>query len=275
MPEGDGDDAGLVEALAEYDVVARWAPWGSPVGPDETVVLRATWDYQDHRERFLDWCASLPKLINPFPVIRSNTDKRYLARLAATGLPVIPTLVHEPGGQLRDAGDDFVIKPAVGAGSRGAGRFTSSQRAEAVSHLEKLHAAGFSALVQPYQQSVDRHGETSLVFFRGAYSHAFTKGPMLTGGVADTQGALYLPESLAEAEPDAEMRAVALACLEGAAADAGVAVHDLVYGRVDLVRGESGPLLLELELTEPGLGFPYVTPGPLRRFAHAISSACS
>ena len=46
---------------------------------------------------------------------------------------------------------------------------------------------------------------------------------------------------------------------------------DLAYTRVDLVRGDDGPQLLELELTEPSLFF-LQAPGGAERFAAAIRS---
>lgn len=273
MPDGDGDDAGLIEALAQQGVEARWEPWGGTVGHDEVVVPRATWDYQDHLSVFLHWCSSLPHLINPYRVISRNTDKRYLIRFAEAGLPVVPTMLHGPDVRLTDLGDDFVVKPVVGAGSRGAGRFGPDTLRQAQAHINHLYCQGLQILLQPYQSVVDVEGETSLVFFRGEYSHAFSKGPMLRGGVVDTGGAVYLAEELGATEPDARMVQVAREVLQVAAADARVTVEDLVYARVDLIRGENGPLLLELELTEPGLGFPHVESAALERFAKALGSA--
>ncbi len=68
----------------------------------------------------------MTRLSNPFPVIRWNTDKHYLAELEAAGVPVVPTIWLEPDLHLSGralhtrfpAGGDFVIKPAVSAGSR-------------------------------------------------------------------------------------------------------------------------------------------------------------
>ena len=278
LPEGDGDEAELVEVLAERGIRARWAPWGGPVDSDELVVLRASWDYTDHRAEFLDWCASLPALVNPYQVVRRNTDKRYLARFAETGLAVVPTVVHEVGAKLDPVWDQFVVKPAVGAGSRDAGRFTAETIESARAHLRALHDRGTTVISQPYQHAVDIEGETSLVFFRGAYSHAFTKGPMLRTGQPPWRGTdgsdnPYLEERLGSAEPDAAMVALGRDCLAVGAADAGVTVEDVVYARVDLVRGADGPMLLELELTEPGLGFRHTGPEAMHRFADAIASA--
>ncbi|WP_306215236.1 ATP-grasp domain-containing protein [Actinoplanes sp. RD1] len=284
LPEGDGDEAGLVEALRVHGLPARWQPWGDEVSADTLVVLRATWDYPDRPEEFHRWCASVPHLANDHEVVRYNLDKSYLVALAAAGVPVIPTRLVPPGEQLTPAlaaldelsGDpgtadgEIVIKPAVGAGSRGAGRFTAAQADEALAHLRSLHAAGSVALVQPYQTTVDEHGETALVFFAGRYSHAFTKGPMLQGGAVDTDD-LYLQEKLSAATPDEATRAVAGQALAATARELGIQVSDLLYARVDVVRGANGPLVLEVELTEPSLGFAFGGAPALERFAQAIA----
>ena len=71
---------------------------------------------------------------------------------------------------------EVVVKPAVGAGSVGAQRFTDPSAAR--EHAAALHDAGSTVLVQPYDARVEG-GETALVFLAGEQSHAFTKGPML------------------------------------------------------------------------------------------------
>ncbi len=275
LPEGDGDEAGLVEALAGHGVDARWEPWGGEVPADTLVVLRATWDYTDRPEEFHRWCAGVPRLANEHRVVRHNLDKSYLVGLGEAGVPVIPTLVVPPGAPLPELPGEIVVKPAVGAGSRGAGRFPAGRAEQARAHLRGLHADGSVALVQPYQPAVDEHGEQALVFLGGSYSHAFTKGPMLRGGAVDTGDELYLAERLTAAEPDEATRAVAEHALAETARQVGVAAGDLLYARVDVVRGAEGPLVLEVELTEPSLGFKFGGAAALDRFARAIAERAS
>ncbi|GGK02749.1 ATP-grasp domain-containing protein [Pilimelia anulata] len=276
-PAGDGDEAALPGLLAARGVPARWQPWDAgPPPPGALVVLRATWDYTDRPADFLAWAAAVPRLANPYPVLRRNTDKRYLLRLAAAGVPVVPTAVREPGEPLGPVAGPIVVKPAVGAGARGAGRFDPATADAAAAHLRALHAAGRAALVQPYQPAVDAEGETALVFVGGRYSHAFTKGAMLSVGPGDPAGGeLYRSERLAPVGAAPALVAFARRCLDAAAADAGVAVADLLYGRVDVVRGPAGPLVLEVELTEPSLGFRQADPARLAAFADAIAARIS
>ncbi|MCX2952534.1 ATP-grasp domain-containing protein [Lentzea sp. NEAU-D7] len=270
LPLGDGDEEPLVAALQRDGVDVEWRPWGGEVEAD-LVVLRTTWDYPDHLDEFLAWCAGVPTLANPLPVVRWNIDKSYMAELAAHGVPVVPTAVVRPGEEPAFPDGEFVVKPAVGAGSRGAGRFTDHAAARA--HLDAL---GATALVQPYQSSVDAHGETALVFFAGEYSHSFHKGPMLAQGLAESESGLYVEERLSGIEPAPRQVALAEQVLDVAAALLSLRRADFLYARVDVVEGPGGePLLLELELTEPSLGFKLATDDAASRFSKVIQEAAS
>ncbi len=269
LPSGDGDDDAVVPALESLGFSVSWAPWdsGSSFEDADAVILRATWDYASRRSEFLAWCESVPALYNPAAVVRWNTDKSYLAELLDAGVAVVPTVLVPPGEAARFPSSDFVVKPSVGAGSRGAAKFAGG--ADATSHVEALHAEGHTALIQPYQSSVDTSGELALVYLGGIYSHAFSKGAML-GSTMDESG-LYLSESLAAASPPADAVALAEDVLDAASALLGILRAELLYARVDLVRGADGkPLLLELELTEPSLGFRQTDPSAAMRFASAV-----
>ncbi|GDY28924.1 ATP-grasp domain-containing protein [Gandjariella thermophila] len=272
LPRGDGDDSALPAALDAVGVDARWVVWDDPsLDPADAdlVVLRATWDYTDRRDDFLAWCESVPRLANPAGVVRWNTDKAYLLDLAEAGVAVVPTELVPPGGAPRWPDAEFVVKPTVGAGSRGAARFAASEVAAAEAHLARLHAAGHTALLQPYQPAVDAEGETELVFFAGVFSHARVKGPMLTGAATDTCG-LFVTERLWPAEPDPARRRLAEDALDAASDLLGLDRAALLYARVDVIRAERGqPAVLELELAEPSLGFRQADPGAPLRFASA------
>ncbi|GAA4848868.1 hypothetical protein GCM10025787_34460 [Saccharopolyspora rosea] len=277
LPTSDGDDTPLADALAELGVAAEWVPWDDPdtdFTAADLVVLRATWDYAARREEFLKWCDSVPGLVNPAPVARWNTDKSYLVDLAAQGVPVVPTELVAPDAEPTWPAGEFVLKPSVGAGSRGAARFGPDQLDAARGHLAALHDRNQVAVLQPYQAAVDREGETALVFLGGHFSHAFSKGPMLSDGSELDASGLFAGEKLAQARPAAALRRAAEDALDAAADFLGVDRTELLYARVDLVRGADGaPLLLELELTEPSLGFRHADPGALPRFASAVRAA--
>lgn len=272
MPEGDGDDDALPGALHELGIGCEWLAWGeSRVDGADLAVLRASWDYDVRRAEFLDWCDAVPRLANSAEVVRWNTDKSYLAELAGDGVAAVPSELVPPGGQPCWPPGEVVVKPTVGAGSRGVGRFGAGELAAATEHLRALHASGRGALVQPYLPDVGAAGETALVFFGGVYSHAFHKAVSLS---TMDSAELYAEETLNAAEPDAACRRLAEDTLDAAAGRLGMRRGELLYARVDVVRGTAGePLLLELELVEPSLGFAMADAGAPLRFASAIRAA--
>jgi glutathione synthase/RimK-type ligase-like ATP-grasp enzyme len=256
FPDGDQDDAGLPDAIGGDVDFAVWDDQAVDWGSYDLVVIRSTWDYQGRRDDFLAWAAGIgDRLINPYDVIAWNTDKRYLRELAGAGLPVVATTLVEPSEAFGPpAGvDDYVVKPTVSAGSRDTARFTAepADAARAADLVAAIHATGRTAMVQPYVASVDARGETAILFFDGAFSHAIHKGPLLEHGV-DPTTEVFLAETIEPREASAAERAVAERVLAHATARFGT----LAYARIDLVEDEAGaPMLLELELTEPSLFF--------------------
>jgi glutathione synthase/RimK-type ligase-like ATP-grasp enzyme len=248
------------EPIVWDDAAARWAEW-------DAAVVRSTWDYAPRRDAFVAWARALPvRLINAPDVLAWNTDKRYLAELAARGVPITPTTWIGPSDEEIDLpAGEIVVKPAVSAGARDTARYGAGERDAARAHVQRLVSARRVAMVQPYQSAVDEHGETGLVFFGGTFSHAIRKAPILRRGAGLVEG-LFATEDIQPRAPSAKERAVAEAVLD--AVPAGRA--SLAYARVDLVKGDHGdPLLLELELTEPSVFLRHAE-GSADRLAAAI-----
>jgi glutathione synthase/RimK-type ligase-like ATP-grasp enzyme len=270
FPEGDEDDAGLPAAIGGETVFAIWDDPAVDWSTFDLVVVRSTWDYQGRREEFLAWARGLgDRLVNPPEVLAWNTDKTYLRELADAGLPVVPTELVAPGAAFAAPAGEYVVKPTVSAGSRDTARFggRDGDAARAASLVEAIHASGRTAMVQPYVASVDTRGETALLFFDGAFSHAIHKGPLLKPGQAPTSE-VFAAETIEPREASAAERAVAARVLEHAAGRLGL--DAIAYARIDLVEDAVGePLLLELELAEPSLFFMGQT-GRLSQFAAAI-----
>jgi hypothetical protein len=65
----------------------------------------------------------------------------------------------------------------------------------------------------------------------------------------------YAQESLTSADPDFELWDLGHAALDAAAARLKTSATDLLYARVDVIGGPDNPLVLELELVEPSLGW--------------------
>ena len=276
LPDGDADDQLLVAALAELGLAATVLAW-----TDRTVdwdafdatIIRSTWDYTARRPEFLAWAREVPRLHNPVEVLRDNTDKRYLARLAAAGIPIVPTEFFPPGERVRlPVGTEFVVKPSVGAGSVGAGRFPADAHAPASAHAGMLHDEGRTVMVQPYLAEVDQAGETALIFLAGRYSHAIRKSAMLA---PDTSyrldaGELYLTETITARQPSPAERQLADRVHALLAEQLPSEQRPLLYARIDLLPSPDGPLLLEAELIEPSLFLAYA-PGAAERLAAAVA----
>ncbi|MFJ5259576.1 RimK family alpha-L-glutamate ligase [Streptomyces sp. NPDC088387] len=279
----DRDLPVLVDALRKAGADAEAVVWDDP-GVDwagfDLALIRSTWDYSWRAAEFLAWaerCGKLTRLANPAPVVRWNSDKRYLGDLAAAGVPTVPTRYLAPGDPA-DLPDDheYVVKPTSGAGARFAARYTPAERDTAVRQLERMHAEGFTAMVQPYVTSIDATGERALLFVGGELLHASRKGAVLAPGTPYDARKVAHPGIEPWRPTDAEL-AVAERAL-AAVPDA----PELLYARVDLVDGDEGdgggdggagrPRVMELELVEPNL-FLSLHPGSMTRLVDAVIEA--
>ena len=151
---------------------------------------------------------------NSAQVLAWSAHKRYLRALEAAGVRVIPT-EWVPAGSDAEACDlaavcarrgwrgAVMLKPCVSGGSRGCLRVdgTAVTRAQGSAflrsmvtggdHVAEVGAGGAAAaggsssdsgggcdmMVQPFQHSVERHGELSVVTVAGRITHALVKTP--------------------------------------------------------------------------------------------------
>ena len=214
----DEDMPWLEAALAAAGARSQIVDWDDRVvdwGAFDLALLRSTWDYIDRLQEFLIWVDTAARhttLLNPPAVVRWNTDKHYLAELGRAGVPVVPSTFIEPGESAGRAmqdflarhgsSEEFVVKPSVGAGSRDTQRHPRGQVETAVAQAQRLLNAERSVLLQPYLDSVDRDGETALIYFAGQFSHAIRKGPLLPPGLAGSPAVgLFAPEQIASTDP--------------------------------------------------------------------------
>jgi glutathione synthase/RimK-type ligase-like ATP-grasp enzyme len=258
LPDGDEDFPSLIAALAGLGIVATAAVWDDPAvdwGTYDLVLPRATWDYAERRGEFLAWAASVPRVLNPLPVLEWSTDKqRYLSDLAAARVPVVPTGFVAPGTGLEPQDGPFVVKPAISAGGRSSARFGPDELDAGRALLARIHREGRTAMIQPHLGDRD---EKALVYLDGDHSHAVRRHvPLPAAGERDV---LYLDEELGPAAATRREREIAEAAL--ACAPAG-----LLYGRVDVM----GDAVLELELAEPSLYLAHGH-GAATAFAEAIA----
>jgi len=100
---------------------------------------------------------------------------------------VVPTAWFGPDDEFDRPGGEYVIKPAVSAGSKDTGRYGPGDAELAHAHVARLQAAGLLVMVQPYLPAVDTYGETALAVLRPTRPPAdgvqprHPQGPMLAG----------------------------------------------------------------------------------------------
>jgi hypothetical protein len=259
LPFLEEDDLPLVSALAEMGCAAVPVLWDDPAvrwSDFNAVVLRSPVDYVERLAEFLDWAASIERLHNPFAMVRWNTDKSYLRGLEAAGVSVVPTRWLAPDEPLVDLpGDPFVVKPSVGVGGEGVGRYDRRDRPRGAAHIRRLHDAGQIVLVQPYLDSVDDTGEASLVYFDATYSHAVRRT-----GFLQIEGVTEIGYNPSTGERELADRVVGhVTSLFGPP----------LYARIDLLDASDGPTVNEVEVTDPILHL-RGEPAGARRFARAV-----
>ena len=250
---------------AGFSVEARpWTDAGDLNGFDLVMPLVA-WGYH------LDpphWHALLDRLqrdripvLNPVPLLRWNSDKRYLAELEAKGVDAIPTRLVERLDEAAVAeargefGSDLVIKPPVSAAADGTHLLGPADPIPGGS-------LGRAMLVQPFLRSVADEGEYSILLFGGEFSHAIVKRPK----AGDYRVQPHLGGTEVPCEPPPGAIELARAALAAAPAEA-------AYARVDMVRDNDGRLaIIELELIEPSLWLQHAPDGG-ELFVRAIRGA--
>ncbi|MDQ1191456.1 glutathione synthase/RimK-type ligase-like ATP-grasp enzyme [Brevundimonas vesicularis] len=222
------DHVGDASGLAAYDLILPVIAWGY---------------HRDHG-RWLKACATWSEaglaIANPAQVLRWNSDKAYLARLADKGVPIPHTrwtdrvTQDQVDAAFAETGAPvLIVKPTVSAGAFRTLRLTPSEVLD--------DAPEGAAMIQPYLKSIETEGETSLLFFGGRFSHAVNKRPVAGDFRIQVQfGGLYRAVT-----PDAAAMALAEQVL--AAID-----EPLLYARIDMAHDDAGQwVLMEAELIEP------------------------
>lgn len=247
------DDRLLVPALDALGIEVHPAVWDDP-GEDwshyDLVVLRSPWDYHLRMTEFLAWVDRLDRsgarLHNPAPIIRWNARKTYFDEVTDHGVATIPTARLHAGDRVADVmaargWDQVVVKPEVSAGGYRTFRVGKGEEAAVDEALRSLLVHDVF-LVQPFLSQVQTEGEASLVFIDGTYSHAIRKQPAEGDFLTHAEHGA----TLGPFDPPPDWIGAAGLALQAAG-------DPLLYARVDLLPGEHGPILVELELIEPDL----------------------
>jgi glutathione synthase/RimK-type ligase-like ATP-grasp enzyme len=239
----------------------------------DAVVIRSTWNYHRMPQAFAAWIdhvSDVTRLHNPANIVRWNLDKRYLADVQAAGFPVIATRFVDDEAALNsvDFDGDIMVKPTVSAGSNDTARFTRSAD-EAREHAHTILRAGKAVMVQPYLSTIDTFGETGLLYFNGAFSHAFRKGAIFADGDAHHNG-LYVEEDIAARDAAEHERQLGDRVVAWIADRFG---EMPLYARVDVVSTSATTAeIMEIELIEPSLFLHTAADAPVNA-ARAIAAA--
>lgn len=274
LPDLEPDSRVLMPAIAAHGIdiePAIWTDHGIDWASYDMVVIRNTWDYFDRPDEFDAWVTrvdGLTSLWNPARVVRWNAHKRYLSELGSRGIPVVETLELDRGSSadlpalMREHGwDDAIFKPAVSGGALGLVRVRGEEEARTAQAELDTQLAEADVLLQPFLPAIVEEGELSLLYMGGELSHTVLKRPAHGDiRVQDEWGGV----AAAVPAPDEALE------LAGRVLDA--VPEELLYARVDLVRGLDGTLrLIELEAIEPSLFFG-MHPPAAARLAGAIAS---
>ena len=247
--------------------------WDEDFDPDgfSGYMIGTVWDYPPKLQTFLstlDRLHARAPVFNPPHLVRWNIEKTYLRDLANAGAPSVATLWADRADAATIEGafaalgaEKVVVKPLVGGGAWRQALIADGEP------IPPAHALPPGAcLIQPFLPSVPEEGEYSFVFFGGEFSHALQKLPKPGDyRVQSIFGAREVIHTPREGELD-----LCRQVLKAAAAITGE--DDLLYARVDMVRGLDGGLaVMELEVIEPYL-YPEQGPdmGPV--FAKALKA---
>lgn len=227
----------------------------------EAAIIGTTWDYWDRLDEFLaalDGIEAKTRLFNPATLVRWNCRKTYLRELETRGAKLIPTLWIEACGETEAraafdtlGADTVVFKRQVGAGAKDQHKLNRGDAIPAMKH---------PMMAQPFLPMIQKEGELSFIFIDGEFCHALIKRAQpgdyrIQSSYGGREEALH---------PSAEDLAAARAIL-------GTLDAPPLYGRVDMLRGEDGGLLLmELEVIEPYL-YPKEGPELGERMAAAVA----
>lgn len=266
------DDDLAIAPLAKRGWAVETLPWNRASADWKSydlVVLRSTWDYQHHAERFLATLAAIEasgtRLENSLAIVRWNMQKTYLHDLAVQGVPVVPTVWREQlaPGELVPLfeslqTDEAVIKPVMSGNAQGAWRLDHQSAKARAAEIEAYYAKR-PLMMQPFEPAIVAEGEYSLMYFSGQHSHSILKVPK--------PGDFRVQE-----EHGSEIRAVTAEPALLAAGDKAMRAigETLLYARADLVRHGDEFRVMELELVEPAI-YLRMDPGAPERFADAVT----
>ena len=252
----------LIQPFSQHGVhvdVISWHAIDIDWSQYDAVIVRSTWDYQEHADAFIDKLIEITKhdtvLINPLSLMQWNISKRYLQILQTQGITIIPSVFFDSVA-ISDIYAQFayfdtqeiIIKPLISANSENTFRLDHTNLMAQAGPLSNIFSTT-PCVIQPFLDSVINEGEYSLFYFNGEYSHTIRKVPKPGDfRVQEEHGG-----ELITVIPDERQ-------LSAAAKVLAALPEKSLYARVDLIRNPRAQKddiwqLMEVELIEPSLYF--------------------
>jgi len=220
----------------------------------EAVIIRSTWDYQDDAEAFVVVLDAIEKsdtvLLNSLNIVKWNINKNYLREVQAKGAEIVDTIWLDVFDFSLIAGyfeyfgtEQIVIKPTISANANNTFWLKKASFLQQKTELQKS-LKNRQLMIQPFIQSIVDHGEYSLFYFVGEYSHSIVKIPKPGDFRVQEEHGGQLKSIL----PCEELLTVANKALQ-------TIPEQVLYARVDLVEHQGIFKIMEIELIEPSLYF--------------------
>jgi glutathione synthase/RimK-type ligase-like ATP-grasp enzyme len=250
-----------VQRVQWHDKNVRWQEF-------DVVILKSPWDYHYQYSAFMAWLAEVNRLgiqiLNPYDVVKWNSDKHYLQHMTNEGFDVIPSVFLERGTKHdlhslfgHFATDQLIVKPCISAGSKQTITVTRENIDAHTAAIDDMTREE-SFMVQPFLPQI-YHGELSYLFFDGIFSHCILKKPK----EGDFRVQLGFGGTTHLQHPDDNDVNAAQVFIDRFA-------KDCLYARVDGVVINGTFTLMELELIEPMLYFPDAPHGLGKYYAGLI-----
>lgn len=253
------DDFLAVQALRDRGHVVDGIVWGHEMQGYDAIIMRSPWDYMNdetNKQRFFKWLKALTH--SNLPILNSPAlmtwllDKHYLQHFTEHDIATIPTEYLNAGTtldllKLFQQRGTFVLKQCISAAGTGLFYIDSETAARHSQSDFNVAIKDNDYMLQEFIPEIQTHGEWSLIFLGGEYSHSILKKPAANAMMvhAERGGSLHFPVS-----PSASV--IAFGEKVYATLPKG---YRILYMRVDVIETAKGCVLVECEGVEPELFF--------------------
>ncbi len=239
-PKAMKDDHLMHKELLKNKIDFQEVSWHEKINWNnfDIAIIRTTWDYPKHVEKFKKFVNSIPiHVFNSKEIINWNIDKKYLLDLKNKHISIPETIFLD--GFCEQKVENFskkfnqvVIKPQIGAG--GENTFIYSGFCQYKGPI----------MVQEFIEEIKTVGEKSLIYFNGILSHCVLKKTVDDEFRCQEEhgGKFY------NYKPKVEEIKFAEEILKKID-------FKPFYARVDVLNNKDQLVLMELELIEPSLYF--------------------